>query len=117
MRKYRCTLRISQHQIRLLVTDPENGDVLKACLDPRPSHPRALLTLLEGISLWNGHPLSVVLGVDENCRTWPDSTLFGDELWPAESQLVRFELAHRACRQVRLSGIGDFRSLRRLERR
>lgn len=58
----------------------------------RPSHPRALLTLLEGLSLWNGQPLYVALHVDENCLSEPGSMLLGDELWPAESALVQFEL-------------------------
>jgi hypothetical protein len=39
--------------------------------------------------------------------------LFGDELWPAESALVRFELALRGRRRGRLSGLGDFRALRK----
>ena len=76
--------------------------------------PIVLLTLLEGLSLWAGRPLCVALRVDERCRPWPGSTLFGDELWPAESPLVRFDLAPRASRRGRrLSGLGDFRALRR----
>jgi hypothetical protein len=43
----------------------------------------------------------------------PDSTLFGDELWPGESPLVRFEVAVPGCRK-RLPGLGDFRGLRLL---
>jgi hypothetical protein len=38
--------------------------------------------------------------------------LFGDELWPGESALVRFELVPRGRRGGRLSGVGDFRALR-----
>jgi len=114
MRAFRCTLRVTQHEVQLLITHPEQGDVLKARLDPRPCHPRALLTLLEGLSLWAGHSLQVALRVDERCRPWPGSTLFGDELWPAESPLVRFDVAPLGCRRGRrLSGLGDFRALRR----
>ena len=36
--------------------------------------------------------------------------LFGDELWPGESPLVRFEFVHRVRRPVRLGGLGDFRA-------
>jgi hypothetical protein len=115
MHPFRCTLRVTQHDLKLLVTCPEQGDVLKARLDSRPCHPRALLTLLEGLSLWGGHPLCVALRVAAPCRPWPDSTLFGDELWPAESPLVRFEVVHRDRRQLRLPGVGDFRALRKEE--
>jgi hypothetical protein len=44
------------------------------------------------------------------------STLFGDELFPAESCLVRFERVERGPRKVRLGGLGDFRALRRSAR-
>lgn len=112
MRAWRCTLRVTQHEAKLLLNSPEQGDLLKARLDPRPSHPRALLTMLEGLSLWNGHPLCVALHVDERSLHGPCSMLFGDELWPSESALVRFEVAHRGRRRGRLSGLGDFRALR-----
>jgi hypothetical protein len=111
-RAWRCTLRVTQHEAKLLLSSSEQGDLLKARLDPRPSHPRALLTLLEGLSLWNGHPLSVALRVDERSLPGPCSMLFGDEQWPGESALVRFEVAHRGLRHGRLSGLGDFRALR-----
>lgn len=112
MRAWQCKLRVTQHEAKLLLTTPEQGDLLKARLDPRPSHPRALLTMLEGLSLWSGHPLCVALHVDERSLPGPGSMLFGDELWPAESALVRFDVVPRARRRGRLSGLGDFRALR-----
>lgn len=113
MRAWRCTLHVTQQEAKLLLSSEEQGDLLKARLDSRPSHPRALLTLLEGLSLWNGQPLYVALHVDERCRLEPGSMLLGDELWPAESALVRFELAPRGRRRGRLGGLGDFRALRK----
>lgn len=110
MRAWQCKLRVTQHEAKLLLTTPEQGDLLKARLDPRPSHPRALL---EGLSLWSGYPLCVALHVDERSLHGPGSMLFGDELWPAESALVQFEVAHRGRRAGRLSGLGDFRALRK----
>ena len=62
LRSWRCTLRVTQHQTTLLLSGPD-GDLLKARLDTRPCHPRALLTLLEGLSLWSGEPLCVALTV------------------------------------------------------
>lgn len=101
-RALRFPLHVTQHEVQLLIIHPEPGDMLKA-----------LLTLLEGLSLWAGHPLCVALRVDESCRSWPGSTLLGDELCPAESPLVRFEVAQPDRRRVRrLSGLGDFRALR-----
>ena len=97
----------------MLVTCPE-GDLLKARLDTRPCHPRALLTLLEGLSLWSGEPLRVALSVDEDCHGFAGSTLLGDELWPAESPLVRFEPVQRDRPVRRLLGLGDFRAVRRI---
>jgi hypothetical protein len=112
-----CTLHVTQHQTKLLLSAVD-GDLLKARLNNTPCHPRALLTLLEGLSLWNGQLLNVALSVDDRCPVWPGPQLFGDELWPAESQLVRFDIVRRARRKVRLSGLGDFRELQaRLPRR
>ena len=108
-RAWRCALRATPRVTRLLVTG-EQGDILKAQFEPKPAHPRALLTLLEGLSLWRGQPpMPVALSVDDDCLRWPGSTLFDDELWPGESPLVRFDLVPRARRQVRLEGLGTFR--------
>ena len=93
-RSWRCSLRTRAHETTLLVT-AEEGDVLKARLDVLPAHPRALLTLLEGLSLWRGQPpLCVALSATDDFRPLHESTLFGGELWPAESPLVRFEVVH-----------------------
>jgi len=99
-------------QVRLLVTDRQQGDVLKARLPVQVRHPRALLTLLEGVALWQGRPLDVVISAVESCPSWRGSGLFGNELWPGESQLVHFSVA-APVRPKRLSGLGDFRDLRR----
>ncbi|ACY14140.1 hypothetical protein [Haliangium ochraceum] len=111
MRTWRSKLHVTQHEVKLLVTCPEQGDVLKARLPPHARHPRALLTLLEGLSLYNGQPQRIALHVDERFRL--TAGLFGDELWPGESPLVQYDIAHRASQCGRLSGIGDFRALRR----
>ncbi len=113
MQAWKCTLRVTHQEAKLLVRTPEQGDLLKARLDPRPSHPRALLTTLEGLSLWCGQPLCVALHAVDRSMDRHGSRLFGDELWPAESQLVRYAIVHHARRQGRLSGLGDFRPLRK----
>jgi hypothetical protein len=111
-RRWRRTLRVTSREVRLLVTAPE-GDLVKARLDAHPCHPRALLTLLEGLSLWSGEPLRVALDASDYRPGWPSSMLFGDGDWPGESALVRFELVHRGRQRARLDGLGDFRALRR----
>jgi hypothetical protein len=111
-RSWQCTLRATAREVTVLLGD-EEGDLLKARLRAPPSHPRALVTLLEGLSLWRGAPpLVVALSAAEDFRAGPASTLFGDELWPAESPLVRFELVHPVRRRARLDGLGDFRPVR-----
>jgi hypothetical protein len=111
MRDWKTVLRVTQREALLLVTS-ESGDLLKARLPLSPQHPRALVTLLEGLALWEGAPLRVAVSASETSADWVGSRLFGDELLPAESQLVQFHVEHRGCR-VRLRGVADFRVLRR----
>lgn len=111
-RPWHCTLQVTPLAATLLVRDG-NRDLLKARFDPHCCHPRALLTLLEGLSLWQGKPLRVALSVADSCLTGPSSTLFGDEQWPSESQLVQFDIVHRV-HPKRLGCVGDFRGIRKL---
>jgi hypothetical protein len=112
MRHWTSALRVGPSEVKLLVTDWEGNDVLKARFGTTPQHPRAMLTLLEGIALYSGHRLDVVLGADDRCPRWLGSRLLGDEVWPAESQLVEFHVAPRGAGRVPLRGLGDFRELR-----
>jgi hypothetical protein len=110
-RPWTCVLRATAREVMLLVTSPERGDVVKARLPMEPRHPRALLTMLEGIALFGGSPISVAISADPSSIPWLGSGLFGDEMWPAESPLVRFSVVDRG-RPRRLHGLGDFRTLR-----
>jgi hypothetical protein len=56
MALWSTTLRLGK-DLKLLVTSPEGDDLIKARLPIRPPHPRALLTLLEGIALFSGSTL------------------------------------------------------------
>jgi len=113
-RPWHCTLTVTTSAATILLQD-NNRDLLKAQLPAQPQHPRALLTLLEGLSLWRGQPLHVALSVAEHCHPGPCSMLFGDELWPAESVLVQFDIVHPE-RPARLAGVGDFHQIRKLAR-
>jgi hypothetical protein len=114
MSSWKCVIRLGPEHLRMLVSEPPGSDVLKARLSNSPRHPRALLTLLEGLALWNGRPLSTVVSAEPSYVGWSTGTVFGDELWPGESPLVRFESAAQGCRSV-LRGLGDFRALRETE--
>jgi hypothetical protein len=108
------TLRIGDDQLKLLVTSPEGDDLLKARLPRQPRHPRALLTLLEGVALWGGEPLYAVISAGNHRDDWLGSETWGDDLWPAESPLVHFDFAIPSSRAHRpLRGVGDFRDVRR----
>lgn len=112
MREWKTVLQVTTSSAFLLVRS-EGQDLLKAKLSASPSHPRALLTLLEGLSLWHGQPLDVVVYAGASSADWAMPALFGDELFPAESQLVRYHIVHPARRAHRLRGVADFRPLRR----
>jgi hypothetical protein len=112
MRDWKATLQVGRSSALLLVTE-EMSDVLKARLPLSPSHPRALLTLLEGLSLWCGEPLHVAVSASDRSVDWGASGLFGGELYPGESQLVQFHVGPRDCRAQRLRGVADFRPVRR----
>lgn len=111
---WKCVLQVGPKELRMLVTEPSSTDVLKARMSLAAQHPRALLTMLEGLALYNGHPLTAVISAAGSCVGWWAESVFGDELWPAESPLVQFVGASRVSRG-RLRGLGDFRSLRCFE--
>lgn len=115
MKPWKGSVCATTKDVKVLVTDPQRGDLLKARLPPSVQHPRALLTLLEGLALWRGQPLRVIISAssaDSGYPSWCGSGIFGDERWPGESQLVRYEVGGRDSRLQRLTGLGDFRHLR-----
>lgn len=112
---WKCVLQVGPKELRILVTEPSSTDVLKARMSLAAQHPRALLTMLEGLALYNGHPLTAVISAAGPYAGWWTESVFGDELWPAESPLVQFAVAAHGSRG-RLRGLGDFRSLRCSER-
>ena len=114
MATWPTTIRLDK-ELKLLATSPEGDALLKARLPLRPPHPRALLTLLEGVALWSGEPLYVVISAGEHRDDWLGCETWADELWPTESPLVRFDFAIPPPPRPRrtLRGVGDFRAVRR----
>jgi hypothetical protein len=111
---WKCLLRVGPKELKILVGDSSSAEVLKAWMGLGAKHPRALLTLLEGLALYNGHALTAVVSAAGSCAGWWTESVFGDGLWPTESPLVQFVGAFRDNRG-RLRGLGDFRSLGRFE--
>lgn len=105
-------------ETRLQLSEPGARSRLRARLPPIPHHPRALLTLLESMSLWYGVPLHAVVDADATAiRRDPErwSLLLGD----ANELTVRVHYmsvpASRRDRRDRyLSTLGDFSHADRL---
>lgn len=108
------TLRVGDPELKPLVTSPEGDDLIKARLPRQPRHPRALLTLLEGVALWSGEPLYAVISAGNRRDDSNGAETWGDDLWPGESALVHFDFAIPLSRaQRRIRGVDDFRGVRR----
>ncbi|MEQ8457566.1 MAG: hypothetical protein RLO52_24260 [Sandaracinaceae bacterium] len=94
----------------------DGRDVLKAVLPPVScAHPRAVVTVLEGLSLWTQRRLSVVLAVDEEAPSFCDSTDLCDVLgYGTRSLHFEVGVAVRQTRRARrrIDGVADFRDLR-----
>jgi hypothetical protein len=114
MAQWPTMIRLDQ-DLRLLVTDPQGRDQIKARLPLRPKHPRALLTLLEGVALYSGEPLCAVISAGSRPDDWLGCETWGDDLWPAESPLVQFDFLTPppSGPGPTLRGVGDFRAVRR----
>jgi len=112
---WKVSLRCMPSAVKLLVTEYDD-DVLKANLSPDPCHPRALVTLLEGLAMWHGAPLHAVACADEEARACFERVFYAGGLLPLASPLVTLEAVHRNAHRRRIEGLGDFRQLRLLER-
>jgi hypothetical protein len=116
-RSFKVMIEIAPKVVRVLVTEPE-GDVLKAEFRSYPKHTRALLLILEGLALWSGRKLCVAIHAEQPVDHSLGLGAFGGEEWPEESALIEFDFVQTERRRRRkISGVGDFRTLGRLEGR
>ena len=92
METWETTLWVRPSAVKLRVRTPDGHDLLKAHLPGYPGHPRALLTVLEGLALWCGMPLCVAISADVPVNHSLGLGPFTDigELWPESSALVQF---------------------------
>jgi hypothetical protein len=109
MTTWNVTLHPTAGALKMLVEDLR-GDLLRARLPLCPEHPRALLTLLEGLALWRGAPIDAVISADDPPVLSSGAALFGSDFWPVESSMVHFE-QRPSGRRRRIAGCGDFRLL------
>ena len=112
MSSWDARLRLDAHGARLLITDWTGHDRLKACLPLQPDHPRAMLTLLEGVALYCGERLVVVTSAEASAAHSFGAAVRGDDRWPADSALVRWSFGGTGSRPRRSRGLGTFRDLR-----
>ena len=106
MGRWKATLCVLHDEVKLLVTDEMGDDVLRARLPRRCDHPRAVLTLLEGLAMWSGAVLPAAISVEVGVQPG----LFGDVLWPADSALVRLDFVPERVPR-RIQGLGSFRDV------
>ena len=117
MANWNPLVEVTPTSVRILMFSGTGDELVKAELPGGSRHPRALLTLLEGLALWNGTPLRVAISADtppDPSLDWVDAHL--NDYWPEESALVQFHFLVPLPRGRRLGGVGDFRRLRRLGR-
>jgi hypothetical protein len=114
MTAYSAMLSVDKRGSRVLVTDTYGHDLLKARLPLYSEHPRALLTLLEGVALYAGAALCVATSVAADVKAGPWCGPLGDGLYPLDSALVRFELVEGNVPRRRLRGMGRFHDVRQL---
>jgi hypothetical protein len=111
------TVRCTTRETKMLVTD-SGQDVLKARLSAPPEHPRALVTLCEGLALWHGSPLRVAVSADEDAQGCFERIFYGGDLLEPRSPLVLLDRdlrRPRTQRRIHGRGLGDFRQLRLVE--
>ena len=112
-----CNVRLLPRgrEVMLLGLGYQDEPVLKARLSARPEHPRAMITLLEGLALWAGHRLPVVVGVAASSTGSIEALLPDGPAWCSPLvELVPVDWPRQRRRVPRLDGLGDFRELRQL---
>lgn len=103
-------------EVRMMLTVPSSGTVLKARFPSRPAHPRAVISLLEAVSLWYGEPLRAVIdAAASDVSRYPErwAMLLGDA--PELAVQVDWVAVPQARKKDRFLGsMGDFARARRL---
>ena len=98
MSRWTIRAQVSRETLRLRVRNDLGDELLHAQMPLPPDHPRALLTLLEGLALWAGEPLCAVIDADDSA----DPLLALGVSWTPTSALARCEFTPPRLGQRRL---------------
>lgn len=104
-------------ETRVLATAGSKETLLKARLNTRASHPRALPTLLEAVALWQGRTVRAALVADEHAST-SGTNLFSD-CFDVVGPTPLFQLAivdgtEQRGHRDSIGGMGSFRDLKQV---
>jgi hypothetical protein len=103
---------------RVLAMAGPHDTILKARLSRSPSHPRAMVSLIEAIALWQGLPVRAALCADAR-HDGSDTSLFRETFSDAGGLLYTLcwipapERGRRGGRHD-ITGMGEFADLRQL---
>jgi hypothetical protein len=115
MERITVTMQPLSRETRLLAMAGRD-EVMRAILGPATaSHPRAVATLLEGLSLWHQQAVSVVLCAGDEASS-SATRMFDDLGFGVKTVHYDVEVALRAPprRGRRIHGFGNFGDLRQL---
>jgi len=93
-RLWLARVEITPEVVHIRVTEFEHGPVFDAELCNPPLHPRALVFVLEGLALWVGTRLSVVICAEEPAHPSLGLGVREDE-WPFDNPLLDFTFVDR----------------------
>jgi hypothetical protein len=107
----------SAHETRVIAMAGATETILKARLSLRPSHPRAMATLIEAIALWQGDKVRAALCADERAGV-SDSSLYREAFADFRGPLYSVDWVPAPGRVRRrhrdIEGLGHFADLRQL---
>ena len=114
MRRIWMAIAPTLEQTRILSTNGPHDTLLKARLSGSPKHPRAMLTLVEALALWQGKKVHAVLVVDGKCRDFGFDSMFYHNIEEyQDTPLYTLDMAtiDHHSRRKELFGLGNFRDL------
>ncbi len=108
-----AAIQITSSWTTIAIKDEGGNELLKAQL-PYSRHPRALLTLLEGMALWSGQAIHGAISADGwdqgccdefRCLNGCRESLWGLDVWPAASALVEIDFLFEERFRTRLADL------------
>ena len=100
---------------RILITEGSREPLLKARMTGVPHHPKALTTLLEAVSMWEGRKVraALVVGDQAGCVVNRYHNFFGD-LDRTPMYTIDYVTSPQPRRRDPIEGMGPFGDLKRL---